>query len=60
MLIKIKSYLKGENDMTFEMKLHEAPFELIKNRIKTIELRLYDEKRQMISVGDFIVFTKIF
>ena len=44
--------------MTFEMKLNEAPFELIKNKIKTIELRLYDEKRQMISIGDLIIFTK--
>ena len=39
------------------MKLHAAPFEKIKSGEKTIELRLYDEKRQKIKVGDTIVFT---
>ena len=39
------------------MKLHAAPFEQIKSGIKTIELRLYDEKRQQIQVNDAIVFT---
>lgn len=36
------------------MRLHKEPFELIKNGSKTIELRLYDEKRQMINLGDTI------
>ena len=40
-----------------EMKLHSSPFEKIKCGEKTIELRLYDEKRQKIKVGDNIVFT---
>lgn len=40
------------------MKLHHAPFEMIKNGEKTIELRLYDEKRRGISVGDEIEFTR--
>ena len=39
------------------MKLHSAPFEKIKNGEKTIELRLFDEKRQQINAGDQIVFT---
>ena len=38
------------------MKLHHAPFEKIKSGEKTIELRLFDEKRQQIKVGDEIVF----
>ena len=38
------------------MNLHEAPYNLIKSGIKTIELRLYDEKRQAVSVGDEIEF----
>ena len=42
---------------THTMKLHAAPFEKIKSGEKTIELRLFDEKRQKIQVGDFIVFT---
>ncbi|MGM9641869.1 MAG: ASCH domain-containing protein [Eubacteriales bacterium] len=39
------------------MKLHSEPFEMIKSGIKTIELRLWDEKRQGIKTGDTIVFT---
>ena len=39
------------------MKLHPAPFEMIKSGKKTIELRLYDEKRRKIKVGDEIIFT---
>ena len=40
------------------MKLHAAPFEMIERGIKNIELRLYDEKRRLIKVGDEIVFTQ--
>lgn len=40
-----------------EMKLDKEPFEKIKSGAKTIELRLYDEKRRKIRVGDIIVFT---
>ena len=39
-----------------EMRLHNKPFELIKNGTKTIELRLNDEKRQKIKIGDNIKF----
>ena len=39
------------------MKLHSSPFEKIKSGEKTIELRLYDEKRQKIKEGDVITFT---
>ena len=39
------------------MNLHPSPFEMIKCRKKTIELRLYDEKRQRIKPGDEIIFT---
>lgn len=39
------------------MKLNPIPFEMIKSGQKTIELRLFDEKRQKIKVGDKIVFT---
>ena len=39
------------------MKLNPAPFERIKSGQKTIELRLYDEKRQLVNIGDEIVFT---
>ena len=43
--------------MLHEMRLHDEPFQLIKSGTKTIELRLYDEKRQEIQVGDKIEFT---
>lgn len=43
--------------ITHEMKLRPSPFEKIKSGQKTIELRLFDEKRQQIKVGDRIVFT---
>ena len=43
--------------MIHSMQLHPAPFEMIKDGKKTIELRLYDEKRRKIRVGDTILFT---
>lgn len=45
--------------MIYQMKLNESPFERIKNGMKTIEFRLYDEKRQKIKVGDKIEFSKL-
>ena len=39
------------------MNLNPAPFEMIKSGKKTIELRLWDEKRQKLNVGDGILFT---
>lgn len=45
--------------MVHEMKLKESPFERIKNGTKTIEFRLYDEKRRKIKVGDKIIFSKL-
>ena len=44
--------------MLHKMKLNESPFERIKNGTKTIEFRLYDEKRQQIKIGDKIEFSK--
>lgn len=43
--------------MIHNMHLHPEPLEKIRAGHKTIELRLYDEKRQRIQVGDKIVFT---
>lgn len=42
--------------MTHQLKLHSRPFEEIRSGRKTIELRLYDEKRRLIEVGDTLVF----
>ena len=38
------------------MKLQRQPFEQMRGGHKTVEMRLYDEKRQQIAVGDVIVF----
>ena len=38
------------------MQLHQEPFEMVKNGTKTIELRLNDEKRRRIRIGDCITF----
>ena len=40
-----------------QMNLNPKPFEQIKSGQKTIELRLWDEKRQKIKEGDCITFT---
>ena len=42
--------------MTHIMNLTPVPFNMICKGTKTIELRLYDSKRQKIQVGDKIVF----
>ena len=38
------------------MQLWATPFQSIKNGTKTIEMRLYDEKRKTVQVGDKILF----
>ena len=50
--------MKKANALTVHrMKLNPTPFEMIKSGEKTIELRLFDEKRRQIAVGDEIIFT---
>ncbi len=53
----IKASEKRAAAVCHNMKLHASPFALIKSGKKTIELRLFDEKRQQIKIGDTIVFT---
>ena len=43
--------------MIHELRLHNGPFEKIKNGTKTIEMRIYDEKRKLIKENDIIEFT---
>jgi len=40
------------------LKLQPRYFDYINNGTKRIELRLYDEKRQKINIGDTIIFQK--
>ena len=45
--------------MVVSMKLNKDPFTRIAERTKTVELRLLDEKRKSIRVGDFIKFSDL-
>ena len=45
--------------MKHDMKLQNEHFVAIKNGTKTIEMRLYDEKRKLVNLGDIIEFTNI-
>lgn len=45
--------------MIHKMKLNQSPFDRIKNGTKTVEFRLYDDKRKQIKVGDKIEFSKL-
>ena len=42
-----------------KMKLQPEPFEKMASGLKTIELRLWDEKRQKVNIGDTIEFTNL-
>ena len=44
--------------MKYNMNLNSGPFKSIKEGTKTIELRLNDEKRKQIKLGDKIKFLK--
>jgi ASC-1-like (ASCH) protein len=43
--------------MTHQMRLATEYFEKIKNGTKTIECRLFDDKRKLLKVGDHIEFS---
>ena len=43
--------------VTHAMSLQDAPFRAMAEGRKTVELRLWDEKRQTVRPGDTIVFT---
>ena len=45
--------------MKYFMKLKNDPFCKIKNESKIIEMRLFDEKRQMLNIKDVIEFTNM-
>lgn len=45
--------------MLMTMKLAQRPFLAVKEGRKTVEMRLYDEKRKKLSVGDFVEFVNL-
>ncbi len=53
----LQAILKNEPPAVHKMNLNDEPFRMIKNKIKTIELRLEDEKRKLLKINDFIEFT---
>ena len=44
--------------MEHELKLQPRYYEYILSGTKDVEIRLYDEKRQKINIGDIIIFKK--
>ena len=51
-------YLLEVEKMEHILKLQPKYFDYINNGTKRVELRLYDEKRQKINIGDTIIFQK--
>ena len=49
-------YGGSNNDTWNEMKLNNKAFNNIKSGIKKFELRLYDDRRKNINLGDTIIF----
>ena len=45
--------------MEHKMRLVDFAFKLIKSGQKDIEIRLNDEKRQLLNIGDTIIFTNL-
>ena len=54
-----KRALNNDCYIVHNMKLNPLPYEKILSGRKTVELRLYDEKRSKIKLGDRIIFTKL-
>lgn len=42
-----------------QMNLWPEPFAAIKNKAKTVEMRLFDGKRQQLKTGDLIIFSNL-
>ena len=55
--IRALTYLLGEDNI-HKFTLHPEPFSLIADGKKTVEMRLYDEKRRRVKIGDVIKFTE--
>ena len=53
-----KTRMKGRKNMEHKMKLQPEYYNFILNGTKRIEIRLFDEKRQQIKIGDTIKFLK--
>lgn len=47
-----------DKSIIHQLSVREPYYHLLKSGVKTVELRIWDEKRQKIQVGDTIVFLK--
>lgn len=47
------------NNTIHNMNLYPLPFDAVRSRTKTVEMRLNDEKREKIRIGDLIRFTNV-
>jgi ASC-1-like (ASCH) protein len=45
--------------MNYNMKLTQNPFQRVSQGLKTLEVRLYDSKRQKLCLGDTITFFEL-
>ena len=55
--MQLNKYLEGIT-MKYIMKLNPKYFEYMKNGTKEVEIRLNDDKRKNIKIGDEIIFQK--
>ncbi len=53
---EVRTWQKDLNAMHHQMSLRPSPFDMMASGCKRYELRLLDEKRRLISVGDTITF----
>lgn len=58
--IKVVDIRKDDNkNMVYEMSLQNEPYMSISSGEKSVELRLFDEKRRKLEIGDKIIFTNL-
>lgn len=50
--------MNGSVNMEMNIHLHEDVFEIVKNGTKDIEVRINDEKRRKLHIGDTLIFLK--
>ncbi len=51
--------MEEEKKIVHKMHLQNEPFNAIKDKKKTVELRLFDDKRKEIQIGDQILFINL-
>lgn len=51
--------MKSRGNLMHKLNVQEKYYNLLKSGVKTIELRLFDEKRRAIKIGDIIEFTNL-